>query len=270
MKPNNNRQIVPKRTAAHCLFAHGCDRICTLYIEQLFINELLFQMEKEASMTTMVGMSKSQRRYLPAAGRDLFLPLYDLIARLLGADGARQKLFDLLALRPGDRVLDIGCGTGTFATTLKQRYPGVEVTGLDPDPKALARARSKAEQAKVSIGFDQGFADSLEYPAASFDLVFSSFMFHHLEGSTRERTLREVRRVLKPGGSLYLLDFEVSPAGHGLFNLFHSGQRMRDNTESRILSLMGDAGLSECKKIAIRPVLLGFGRAGYYQAAVLR
>src|SRR5215831_9916432 len=114
-------------------------------------------MEKETSMTTMIDMSKSQRTYLPAAGRDLFLPMYDLIAKVLGADGARQTLFELAPLRPGDRVLDIGCGTGTFATMLKQRNPGVEVTGLDPDPKALARARHKAEQAEVTVRFDQGF-----------------------------------------------------------------------------------------------------------------
>jgi ubiquinone/menaquinone biosynthesis C-methylase UbiE len=219
-------------------------------------------------MTTMIGMSESRRTYLPAAGRDLFLPLYDLMAKLLGADRARQALFDLAPVRPGDRVLDIGCGTGTFATMLKQRHPGVEVTGLDPDPKALARARRKAELANVSVRFDQGFADSLEYAAMSFDLVFSSFMFHHLEGSNRERTLREVRRVLKPEGSFYLLDFEASPSGHGLFKLFHSGERLRDNTESRILTLMGNAGFSDRKKIAVHPVLFGFGLAGSYQARI--
>jgi ubiquinone/menaquinone biosynthesis C-methylase UbiE len=190
------------------------------------------------------------------------------MAKLLGADRARQALFDLAPVRPGDRVLDIGCGTGTFATMLKQRHPGVEVTGLDPDPKALARARRKAELANVSVRFDQGFADSLEYAAMSFDLVFSSFMFHHLEGSNRERTLREVRRVLKPEGSFYLLDFEASPSGHGLFKLFHSGERLRDNTESRILTLMGNAGFSDRKKIAVHPVLFGFGLAGSYQARI--
>ena len=221
-------------------------------------------------MTTMVGMSNTQRKYLPAAGRDLFLPLYDLTATLLGADGARQTLLDLASLRPGDRVLDIGCGTGTFATILKERYAGVEVTGLDPDPKALSRAREKAEHASVAVRFEQGFADSLAYPAASFDAVFSSFMFHHLEGSNREKTLREVRRVLRPGGSFYLLDFEVSQSGHGLFNLFHSGERMRDNTESRLLGLMEDAGFSDHKKVAVRPVLFGLGRAGYYQACAPR
>lgn len=217
-------------------------------------------------MTTMASMSDTQRTYLPAAGRDLFLPLYDLIANLLGADSARQTLLDMAPLRSGDRVLDIGCGTGSFVTILKQRYPTIEVTGLDPDPIALARARRKAEQAKLSVRFDQGFADSLRYAAASFDLVFSSFMFHHLEGSNREKTLREVRRVLKPGGNFYLLDFEVSTSGHGLFKLFHSSERLRDNTESRIVTLMEDAGFSYRKKVAVHPVLFGFGRAGYYQA----
>jgi ubiquinone/menaquinone biosynthesis C-methylase UbiE len=191
--------------------------------------------------------------------------MYDLIAKLLGADGARQTLFDLAPLRPGNRALDIGCGTGTFAVSLKQRFPDVEVVGLDPDPKALARASRKAEVASVPVRFDRGFADALDYPDASFNVVFSSFMFHHLESRNREKTLREVRRVLKPGGMFCLLDFETTSSGHGFLNLFHSGERLRDNTESRILTMMGEAGLTECRKIAIRPVLFGLGHAGYYQ-----
>lgn len=217
-------------------------------------------------MNRMVSMSQSQRTYLPAAGRDLFLPMYDLIAKLMGADGARQTLFDLAPLRPGNRALDIGCGTGTFAVSLKQRSPDVEVVGLDPDPKALARARRKAEVASAPVHFDQGFADALDYPDASFNVVFSSFMFHHLESSNREKTLREVRRVLKPGGMFCLLDFERTSSGHGFLHLFHSGERLRDNTESRILTMMGEAGLTECRKIAVRPVLFGLGHSGYYQA----
>jgi ubiquinone/menaquinone biosynthesis C-methylase UbiE len=218
---------------------------------------------------TMVGVNKSQRTYLPAAGHDLFLPLYDLVAKLLGADQARQMLLDRATLCSGDRALDIGCGTGTFAVLLKQRFPTAEIIGLDPDQKALARARRKAERAGVSVRFDEGFADALEYPAGSFDVVFSSFMFHHLEGKDREKTLREVRRVLKPAGTFYLLDFEVSQAGsrHGLFHMLHTSERLRDNSESRILTLISDAGFSDSKKIAARPVLFGLGRAGYYQGS---
>ena len=153
-------------------------------------------------MATMVDMGKSQRTYLPPAGRDLFLPLYDMVAKLLGADKARQTLLEVAPFHSGECVLDIGCGTGTFATLLKRRYPAVEVVGLDPDPRALARAKRKAEQAGVSVRFDQGFADALEYAAATFDLVFSSFMFHHLEGGYRVKTLREVGRSSKTGRGL--------------------------------------------------------------------
>jgi ubiquinone/menaquinone biosynthesis C-methylase UbiE len=221
-------------------------------------------------MTTMTGVSKSQRTYLPAAGRDVFLPLYDLIAKLLGADRARQSLLDQPQLKSAERVLDIGCGTGTFATLLKKRFPRIEVTGLDPDQKALARAQRKSERAGVSIRFEQGFADELPYKSGRFDVVISSFMFHHLEASNREKTLREVRRVLKPGGTFYLMDFETShtESGHGLFRMFHSSERLRDNSESRILTVMRNAGFAESRKAAALAVLFGFGRAGLYVSSV--
>jgi ubiquinone/menaquinone biosynthesis C-methylase UbiE len=202
--------------------------------------------------------ANTHRTYLPAAGHDFFLPLYDGVAKLLGADRARQKLLDEASLQPGQKVLDIGSGTGTFAVLMKQRHPAVEVIGLDPDPKALARARRKAERARVSIRFDQGFADALAYPAASFDVVFSSFMFHHLEADNREKTLREVRRVLRPGGIFYLLDFEASDSGYGL-RLFHSSERLRDNSENRILTLLDLAGFRDADKIGTQSVLLGLG-----------
>jgi ubiquinone/menaquinone biosynthesis C-methylase UbiE len=152
-------------------------------------------------------MGEPRRVYVPAAGHHWFLPLYDPLVKLLGGDQAMRALLDQAAIRPGHRVLDIGCGTGSLVTLIKRLHPDVDVVGLDPDPKALARGKRKAERAAVSIQLDQGFSDELPYPEASFDRVFSSFMFHHLQPDEKEKTLREVRRVLKPGGSLHLLDF---------------------------------------------------------------
>ena len=134
-------------------------------------------------------MVESSRSYLPAAGRDWRLPLYDPLVKLLGGDAARSVLLDEAALRAGQRVLDLGCGTGTLATLIMQLHAEVDVVGLDPDPKALARARRKAERAEVSVRFDHGFGDELPYPEASFDRVFSSFMFHHLPAKEKGTTL---------------------------------------------------------------------------------
>src|SRR5215470_9321324 len=100
------------------------------------------------------------RTYLPAAGKDWLLPFYDPIVKLIGGTRARQKLLELAQLRAGQRVLDLGCGTGTMSVAIKKLHPQVEVVGIDPDPKALIRARAKAARSAISVQFDQGFGDN--------------------------------------------------------------------------------------------------------------
>jgi ubiquinone/menaquinone biosynthesis C-methylase UbiE len=212
-------------------------------------------------------MDNVQRTYLPAAGRDWALPLYDPLVKLLGADKVRRTLLDQAALQPGHRALDVGCGTGTLAVLIKQLYPAVEVVGLDPDPKALARAMRKAAKARVSVGFDQGFSDQLPYPPESFDRVFSSFMFHHLPVDVREKTLREVRRVLAPGGSLHFVDFEGSQS-QGLLARHFASHHLKENSESRLLGLMRQAGFTGPMRIRGGTILLGILHFGYYEATV--
>ena len=213
-------------------------------------------------------MTDIQRTYLPAAGRDWLLPLYDPIVKLIGGDRARRTLLTHAAVQPGTRVLDIGCGTGTLTALIKRAYPGVTVVGLDPDPKALARARRKARQSGAAIQFDQGFSDNLPYHDASFDRVFSSFMFHHLAADERGKTLREVWRVLKPGGSLHLVDFTGPDAhNHGaLLHAPHSSERMKDNSEDRILTLLSQAGFLKAAKVATGAMLFGRLQINYFQA----
>jgi ubiquinone/menaquinone biosynthesis C-methylase UbiE len=213
-------------------------------------------------------MAHSGRSYLPAAGHDRWLPFYDPMVKLLGADSARAALLEQADLRPGYRVLDIGCGTGTFVALVKQLHPDVEVVGLDPDPKALARARRKSLRSGVSIQLDQGFADELPYPEHAFDRVFSCFMLHHLAPPEREAALREVRRVLEPTGRFHLLDFST-PAAHssGRFTTWlHSGHRLKDNTDERILGLMRQAGLADPQRLGARHLLVG--HIAYFQASV--
>ena len=215
-------------------------------------------------------MRHSGKTYLAAAGHDWLLPLYDPFVKLFGGDTARRTLLDQAIVGPGHRMLDIGCGTGTFATLIKGLYPDVNVVGLDPDPKALARAKRKAERAAVSIRLDQGFSNELPYPNASFNRVFSTFMFHHLQMDEKEKTLCEVRRVLTPGGSLHMLDFAGAAAnGYGLLTrYFHSSHRLKDNSEERILTLMNRAGFVSCGKVMEGVMLFRSLRIAYYRASV--
>jgi ubiquinone/menaquinone biosynthesis C-methylase UbiE len=210
-------------------------------------------------------MTAQLRSYLPAAGRDWLLPFYDPLVKLLGADRLRQKLLDQAAVRTGQRVLDIGCGTGSFAVYVKQLHPGVTVVGLDPDPKALARAAQKAERAKLAIEFTQGFSEELAFPDTHFDHIFSTFMFHHLSKEAKVKTLAEVRRVLMPGGAFHMADFAGRDARGGLLTrLIHSHEQMSDNVEKRILARMREAGLVEPQRTGTDKML--FLRLLYFQA----
>jgi len=160
----------------------------------------------------------------------------------------------------------VGCGTGTLAVLTKRFHPEVSVTGLDPDPKALAHATSKAARAGVSVKFDQGFGDRLPYAAATFDRVFSSLMYHHLPSEQKETVLREICRVLKPDGEFHLCDFDGHDSGaHGfLLRVSHPRDRLQDNAVARVLGLMQQAGFTDCRKMGDRRML--FWDVAYYCA----
>lgn len=211
-------------------------------------------------------MTESERSYLPAAGRNLLLPLYDPIVKLFGGDAAREALLAQAGIQPKHRVFDLGCGTGTFDVFIKKRIPQVELVGLDPDPKALARARKKAEREGIAIQFDHGFGDQLPYPDASFDRAISSFMFHHIPTEEKGKTLREVHRVLKPGGEFHLADFEgPEEHKHGFIGrLLLSHAHLKENTAANIIALMTAAGFAEAAKVGRRKKRLG--SVAYYRA----
>jgi ubiquinone/menaquinone biosynthesis C-methylase UbiE len=212
-------------------------------------------------------MADSERRFIPAAGWDFLLPLYDPLQWILGGDALKLPLIEQARLEPALRVLDIGCGTGSLTLLIKRRHPAIEVVGLDPDPRALAVAKRKAERAGLGVQLDQGFSDRLPYPDAAFHRVFSSLMFHHLGRDEKAATLREVRRVLRPGGSFHLLDFGPphSRFARGVVHLFHRAEHLRDNLEDRIPALLGEAGFAGPQELMHRGTLVG--SLSYYRAA---
>jgi ubiquinone/menaquinone biosynthesis C-methylase UbiE len=204
-------------------------------------------------------MQSPAKHFVPAAGHHWLLPLYDPFCRLVGAERLRERLIDTAEIRAEQRVLDLGCGTGALSLAIKRRHPQVRVVGVDPDPKALARAREKAARAGHELTFDEAFGGELPYAEGSFDRVLSSLMLHHLTRDEKLGALREVRRVLAPGGAFYVLDLGPprNALERGLTRLFHRGERLGDNVAGRIPALAREAGFLDAHEIARLPTLFG-------------
>lgn len=170
---------------------------------------------------------------------------YDLLAWMLtlGRERVfRERLVALARLEPGEAVLDVGCGTGTLAVVAK-RGVGVSGTvhGVDASPEMIERAKRKAANADVDVTFRTAVVEALPYPDASFDVVLSTLMLHHLPRPVREQCAPEIRRVLKPGGRALAVDFATpARARKGLLARFHRHGHMalRD-----IVALLSEAGL---------------------------
>ncbi len=146
---------------------------------------------------------------------------YDLLVRVLslGFEGRmRRWLVGLGAPKGGDAVLDVGCGTGTLLRTAAAQVGSAgRLCGVEPAEEMVAYARHKATAAGLRLELAVGSADRLPHPDASFDVVFCTFVMHHLPALIRITVLREMRRVLRPGGRIVVADFcrphlPVSPA----------------------------------------------------------
>ncbi len=105
-----------------------------------------------------------------------------------------------------DRVLDLGCSIGQCTTELKQKYPDAEVWGLDIGLPLLRYAHMRATDLNVDVHFQQGLAEKLDHADGSFDAVFAYILFHETPEHTFEAIVQEAYRVLRPGGTLTVID----------------------------------------------------------------
>ncbi len=135
---------------------------------------------------------------------------YDWVVQIMALGQAgrlRRKTIDFAQIVPGERVLDVGCGTGDLTLRAKERAGSAgQVCGIDPGPEMIEVARRKATRANTVVDFRVGVIEQLPSPDASFDVVLSSLMMHHLPADLKPIGLAEIRRVLKPGGRLVIVD----------------------------------------------------------------
>jgi ubiquinone/menaquinone biosynthesis C-methylase UbiE len=193
-------------------------------------------------------MESSKERYIPALGYKILTPLYDpIVAVTCREKKFKQALLIQAGIKEGHRVLDLGCGTGTFAVQIKRLIPSAKVISIDGDEQILEIARSKAERAGVDVEFRRCYSSQLPFDNNSFDRVVSSLFFHHLVIDQKISTIREVYRVLKPHGEIHVADWG-KPTSCLMRILFYFIQILdgfestKDNVQGLLPSIFKDCG----------------------------
>jgi ubiquinone/menaquinone biosynthesis C-methylase UbiE len=196
-----------------------------------------------------MSQPSNEKRYIPALSFHWLTPLYDpLLKWVMREETFKRKLIQHANIQPHMKILDLGCGTGTLTVMLKRAQPEAHITGVDGDPEVLDIARKKSEG--VNIQWDEGLASSLPYPDSTFDRVVTSLVIHHLVIDDKREAFKEIFRVLKLRGELYILDFG---APHSSLTRFMTTYMRRleetaDNFDGLIPRFVTEAGFGGVKE----------------------
>lgn len=215
-------------------------------------------------------MDKNRNTYIPALKYNWLTPVYDpLLKWTMGEFAFKRQLVRQAGIEKGNRVLDLGCGTATLTLLLKKSHPEAEVVGLDGDLKVLEIAKAKAVKTGLKIALERGMAFELPYPDRSFDRVLSSLVFHHLTRDNKVRTLKEVFRVLKPGGELHVADWgkpqnTLMRAAFLLVQMLDGFNTTADSVKGLLPELFSQAGFEDTQQTDRH--ITPFGTLALYRA----
>lgn len=197
--------------------------------------------------------------FTPALGRPEFTQDYDrVIATMTRERRWRSALIAAIALRPGDRIVDFGCGTGSLVIQLKEGEPSAHVIGVDPDPDVLRIAREKAASAKVDVDLRRYRGDRVvaELGARSATVAVSSLVLHQCPLAMKQAILDEMYAVLSPGGRILIADYGLQRT-FLMKQLFRQVQMLdgfentRPNAKGILPELIGNAGFVDVEEFKV-------------------
>ena len=208
-------------------------------------------------------MKQDQETFIPALGASWATRFYDPLVRFTTREYPfKRALIASADLKNQQSILDLGCGTGTLSIGLKSRFPDSPVFAVDADKEVLGKAKRKAAAAGVNVEFSKEYSSQLSFPDSCFDRVFSTLLFHHLTLKEKRLTLREVRRVLKPGGFLHIADYG-RPSNRrqklcsNIIRIVDGIETTRDNFTGKLPVLIKNNGFTHVSEVSHFNTMLG-------------
>lgn len=177
----------------------------------------------------------------------------------LGRENAlREMTVKLAGVKPGDSILEVGCGTGTLTLAAKRQVgPSGKVFGIDIIPGMIERSIQKAAQAALDVTFQLGNIEAIPFPENQFDVVMCSFMIFHMSEKVRRKGITEIYRVLKPQGKFLALDLGLPT--HSVSKMVVKtflGFMLQHNLQE-LVPLMEEAGFLGTKVLPAKYRVLG-------------
>jgi ubiquinone/menaquinone biosynthesis C-methylase UbiE len=214
-------------------------------------------MKQNASANQQVDLDQKFKSQMEKAA-----PTYDTLMKRMtfGREGAlRETTVNLAGVKPGDCVLEVGCGTGTLTLAAKRRAgPSGKVFGIDVIPVMIELSQRKAAQAGEDITFQLASMGDIPFPENQFDVVMCSFMIFHMSEMMRRKGIAEIYRVLKPQGRWLVLDSgtPTKPLLKTFIKMISGGELPPDLRE--LLPLMEASSFSDLEIAPVEFRLMGF------------
>ncbi|MFL0180619.1 MULTISPECIES: class I SAM-dependent methyltransferase [unclassified Mycobacterium] len=208
----------------------------------------------------------SEETFTPALGRLAPARFFDYVVALTRERLWRGLTVMHLAPRPGDTILDVGCGTGSLALLAARVEPQANIVGLDPDPEILAVARQKDAESESAgrVRWLTGMGDDLvaSVGAESMDGVTSSLVLHQCPMDIKRAILASMFAVLRPGGRLVIADFGLqrTPLMRLAFRFVQFADGKTDtqpNADGVLPELISAAGFTEVREADVVATING-------------
>lgn len=146
--------------------------------------------------------------YISGLKYRFWTPSYRTVCAVSGLGKSfKRRIVKAAVLHGDEHIADIGCGEGTFLSEACTLYPHIQAYGIDPDPILLSQARARPTLSHSNVVLEQGVAQSLSLPNTSCDVAFCTHTLHHLTDTEKAAALREMYRILRPGGRIIITDF---------------------------------------------------------------